>query len=378
MHVLIPALHRPTKPTGVCRHAVNLARCLADTTAVTQVTVIIGAWQDSYFNGSFDLSSSKIKLVSIAIDNSSISRNFWFLFGLPETVNKYGPDLVHLSFPFPFIRSSFNCPVVSSLHDLYPYECPENFGFPQVLFNRLFLRQCIYGSDGIACVSEVTEKLLELYFPKNLLSTKEVDVVYNYVDFSPAQAKISGKLKLLKPSEYLLSVAQHRKNKNLDMLIKAYAVLMETGVVQSTSNLVIVGSSGPETGNLLDLIEELSLSGNVILTSSIEDSELLWLYTNCQLFVIPSSTEGFCIPLVEAISLGVPVVCSNIPIFKEVGSVSGCRYFDLGSNAIENLVTSITHGLMVNDNCKSFEYDRRFTKQAVSQKCLDFYDVLLK
>ena len=45
MHILIAALHRPTKPTGVCRHAVNLAQCLADTDEVDKVTLVIGAWQ---------------------------------------------------------------------------------------------------------------------------------------------------------------------------------------------------------------------------------------------------------------------------------------------------------------------------------------------
>ena len=49
MHILIAALHRPSKPTGVCRHAANLAQCLADTKEVTKVTLIVGAWQRHYF-----------------------------------------------------------------------------------------------------------------------------------------------------------------------------------------------------------------------------------------------------------------------------------------------------------------------------------------
>ena len=54
MHILIAALHRPTKPTGVCRHAANLAQCLADTPEVSKVTLIVGTWQKDYFEQFFN------------------------------------------------------------------------------------------------------------------------------------------------------------------------------------------------------------------------------------------------------------------------------------------------------------------------------------
>ena len=59
MHILILALHWPLAPTGVCRHAANLAKCLAETDAVNKVTLVIGEWQTHYFETSFDLSSSR-------------------------------------------------------------------------------------------------------------------------------------------------------------------------------------------------------------------------------------------------------------------------------------------------------------------------------
>ncbi|MFM6159187.1 MAG: glycosyltransferase family 1 protein, partial [Sphaerospermopsis kisseleviana] len=85
MHILIVALHRPANPTGVCRYAANLAQCLADTSEVSQVTLIIGVWQRQYFEQLFH--SHKIKLISVDIKNSSLVRNIWFLFGLPILVN---------------------------------------------------------------------------------------------------------------------------------------------------------------------------------------------------------------------------------------------------------------------------------------------------
>ncbi|GAX44200.1 group 1 glycosyl transferase [Tolypothrix sp. NIES-4075] len=339
MHILICALHRPSKPTGVCRHAANLAQCLAESNQITQVTLVVGAWQKAYFESSFNLQSQKINLVSIDIKNSSLSRNIWFLFGLPNLAKSLHPDIVHMSFPLPFYRSFFSCPVVATIHDLYPYECPENFGFPQVLFNQIFLKQCLYNSDGLSCVSKSTLESLKFYFPK-IEQNKKTTVIYNYVDFSNVETKFPQKININDSTSFILSVAQHRKNKNLDLLINSYYLLWKNGKIKDSTKLIIVGAPGHETNNILTQIKTLSLQQHVLIVSAIDDGELRWLYQNCELFVIPSSTEGFCLPLAEALYLSCKVVCSDIPIFKEIGS-SDCTYFNLQNEPVENLSQAI-------------------------------------
>jgi hypothetical protein len=54
------------------------------------------------------------------------------------------------------MRLPFACPTMVTLHDLYPYEMPMNFGFPKFIFNRMVLQQCLRNTDAIACVSETT------------------------------------------------------------------------------------------------------------------------------------------------------------------------------------------------------------------------------
>ena len=368
MHVLISALHRPVKPTGVCRHAANLALCLVDLAEVTKVTLIIGAWQQDYFQSTFALDSGKIELVVVEIKNSSVSRNIWFMFGLPKLANAYAPDIVHLSFPFPIFQSKFSVPVVSTIHDLYPYEHPENFGFPQVWFNRLFLRQCINNSNGLTCVSQVTLDKLKFYFPHRDRLQK-TEVIYNYVDFKNLQPQAPQNFS--EDSSFLLSVAQHRQNKNLDLLIQAYHWLLNEKKLKLDTRLVIVGATGPETENIKRLIANLNLGNKVLLLSAISDTELCWLYQNCQVFITASSTEGFCLPLVEALQFCDRVVCSDIPIFKEVGS-SKCNYFSLAKNPLQNLNMAILQS-----------WDRPISKTDVSlpdfskckaaKKYFDFY-----
>jgi glycosyltransferase involved in cell wall biosynthesis len=370
MHILIPALHRPSSPTGVCRHAANLAQCLAENNDVTQVTLIVGDWQKKYFEETFQLSSAKINLIGISIKNSSLARNCWFLFGLPRLADHLKPDIIHLSFPFPFVRQWFEAPVVTTIHDLYPYECPENFGYPQVWFNRWFLRQCVDQSTGLACVSQTTLSSLQDYFP-TIHVRRQITVIYNYVDFSHVRLRVPEKIASEEDLRFILCVGQHRKNKNLDLLIHAYHTLRKNGILQASTKLLIVGSPGPETENLLHQIQTLALQEQILLLSSIDNNELCWLYKNCELFVIPSSTEGFCLPLVEALSLSPRVVCSNIPIFQEVGSAD-CAYFELDDKSVNNL-TEVMASTLEQPVAKDPAIEPRFSKARVAQQLLNFY-----
>ncbi len=371
MHVLIPALHRPIKPTGVCRHAVNLAQCLSSANQVSQVTLLIGQWQQDYFEQFFKPTSSKICIRSINIQNTSLARNRWFMFGLPKLAHQLKPDLVHMSFPFPFVRQWFKVPVVSTIHDLYPYECPENFGYPQVWFNQLFLQQCIRESDGLVCVSKCTLKTLKHYFPQ-IEDAKSTTVIYNVVDFEGIEPKRPSALGSLFAEPFLLSVAQHRKNKNLDLLINAYNLLLQDGRLQSNTQLLLVGSSGPETEALKELAQTLDLDQQVRFLSGLEDGELRWLYEQATLFVIPSSTEGFCLPLVEALTLSCPAVCSNISIFREVGN-HNCHYFDFEEDqGIRNLSEAIAVRISQVPAQHPIS-ETRFSREAIQCQLLEYY-----
>ena len=374
MHILIAALHRPIKPTGVCRHAVNLAQCLASTNEVDKVTLVIGAWQLDYFKTSFVLDSPKIDLVSIELKNNSLSRNIWFAWGLSKLTNQLCPDLVHLSFPIPFWRSLFSCPVVSTIHDFYPYECPENFGYPNVWFNRWFLKQCIKNSNGLSCVSQITLKNLDRYLPK-ISSQKLTTVIYNCVDFSQVTPAIPKNIDSKYLDSFLLCVGQHRQNKNLDLLIKAYVKLRNSSQITAQAKLIIIGATGPETEKLHSLIDRFALQELVLLESSINDGSLTWLYQNCELFVIPSSTEGFCLPLAEAIYFASKVVCTDIPIFREIGAESS-TYFQLEGDSVANLAKAIASTLnQSRPDCNLLNY--RFSKSKIAEQYVNFYTQLI-
>ncbi|NES06110.1 MAG: glycosyltransferase family 4 protein [Okeania sp. SIO2F4] len=367
MHILILALSRFDRPSGICRYAANLAKCLDEIEQISRITLVLGSWQEKYFLEDFQIDSEKIKIYPVNIKNSSIYRNIWFISQLPKLTKILNADLVHVSFPIPFFRFIFPCPVVATIHDFYPFDNPENFGFPNYIFNQLFTQICVKNADGITCVSQVTLSRLKYYFPQ-IYQQKLPTVIYNYVDFQNTQSQSPN---IIENTPFILAVAQHRKNKNLDLLVQAYGLLIQNLQIDSITKLIIVGSEGPETQRLLQLVNNLSLEKSVIFSSSLSDPELCWLYQNCELFVCPSASEGFCLPLVEALYFSCQIVCSDIPILKEVGN-SDCIYFSLEGEVVKNLSTAIIDAYNQH-KIKSKTNDLRFAKANIADQYLDFY-----
>jgi glycosyltransferase involved in cell wall biosynthesis len=342
LHILITAISSAKCPSGICRHAANLASSLAATRDVSRVTMLVGPWQLSYFRSAFNLQSAKVNLVAANVSNDPYARNLWYYRTLPRLARDHKAELVHLSFPVPIARRRFSCPVLCSLHDLYPYDAPANFGALRVLFNRSFLKQCLKVSDFVVCSSDFTLERLCSSGPAS--ARKKATRIYQAVGLDPSCSQ-RPHLPQLFNRPFLLCVAQHRSNKNLGLLLSAFGELVLRGDVPDDFRLAIVGGEGPETKALHDSVQRLPLANRVIFKSTLLDSELCWLYSNCELVVLPSKIEGFCLPLIEALRCGSRVLCSDIPVLREVGG-SSCSYFDLAAqNPIEALTVAINSSL---------------------------------
>jgi glycosyltransferase involved in cell wall biosynthesis len=76
-----------------------------------------------------------------------------------------------------------------------------------------------------------------------------------------------------------------------------------------------------------NFIAQQKIGGLVELTGYVSDEQLALLYQNAQAFVFPTLSEGFGLPGLEAMSLGCPVLCSDIPVLKEIYG-QAAEYFD--------------------------------------------------
>ncbi|WP_179583088.1 glycosyltransferase family 4 protein [Tunturiibacter gelidoferens] len=339
MNILITAVSSSTGPSGICRHAYSLACCAASRKEISQVTLVVGKWQESYFKHSFQMEDMKLSVVVVDIHNDAFARNLWYLCELPRLANAVAADIIHLSFPVPIRRATLNRPVVVSLHDLYPYDEPDNFGFPKVYFNRVFLQQCLGEVDLVTCVSETTLSRLNTRFPA--VAKKKGVVVYNCVNIKSSRHSYS----VITDRPFFLMVAQHRANKNITMALRVFGELLKRERIDRRTLLLLLGNHGPETTTIKSVIEREALGDSVKLIDGVSDEELIWLYKSCDILLAPSFMEGFGLPIVEGLLCGSRVVCSDIPTFREVGG-EACYYFDLYSDkGSSGLATAICDAL---------------------------------
>ena len=123
----------------------------------------------------------------------------------------------------------------------------------------------------------------------------------------------------------------------------------------------------------ISLIKKYNIQNKIKFVSG-ADQKLFNLYRKASLFVFPSFHEGFGLPILEAMSVGCPVVCSNIDVFYEIAGNS-CKYFNPRNASdtrvkIESILKSqkkqkelIKKGL---ERSKKFSWDKCATETAAA------------
>jgi glycosyltransferase involved in cell wall biosynthesis len=107
--------------------------------------------------------------------------------------------------------------------------------------------------------------------------------------------------------------------KNYRTLVEAFAKATEQ---DHDLELVLVGD-GPDRGRLEALAAELDVDDAIKFTGFIPRKEVYQQLATSDIFAICSRSEGFCVAVVEAMAAGLPVVVSNIDVFKEVVGTCG-------------------------------------------------------
>lgn len=335
--VLVAAASWASNISGIQRHAFSLVRCLLLRPEIAELHLVVAPWQKNLVRAGGVPDGPRVTLHIAKMKRGSLSRNFWYYRELPRLAEWLHVDLVHLSYPAPIATAAFRCPTVVTLHDLYPYEIPENFGFPKFLVNRAILQHCLCNADSIACVSDTTRLLLRRHMPET--AWKKSVRIYNCVEPIPtsaAQSPIPG----WNSEPFLLAVAQHRRNKNLPLLLRSFYSLLHSHQLDPRMKLVIIGIRASQTGELQQLVAAGGLAGSVHFFEGLPEADLQWCYQHSEALVAPSITEGFDLPVAEALLAGCRVVCSDIPTHREIAD-EHCVFFNLRENPEQQLATAI-------------------------------------
>ncbi|MGY4856901.1 glycosyltransferase family 4 protein [Cryobacterium sp. AP23] len=227
------------------------------------------------------------------------------------TVNKLKPDIVFS--PMQTMGSwGRRYRLVLTVHDLIYYRNrtpPREFSAGIRLLWRLYhlswgpQRMLLNRSDGVVTVSETTAALIS----RHRLTVRPVSVVPNAADAVAAGAELVPRG--APASKRLVYMGSFMPYKNVDTLVRATAALPG----YELHLLSRIGDA--ERARLSSLAPQASL----VFHNGVTDEAYVRLLSEATALVTTSLDEGFGIPLVEAMSLGIPVVVSDIEIFREIG-----------------------------------------------------------
>lgn len=304
MNIVINAVFSNLEPRGPGKYANNLISSFAELDKDNEYYVYYGKWMEKY--PFIRLNQNNFHMIELDIKNNIVTRNFYLAFVMPLVCKKVKPDVFMLLDTQAILIKP--CFMTSTIHDLAEFEVSEKYPPYQALMRKIILRIQVKISDHIFTVSEYSRRDICKRFT---IPGDRVTVTYNLNDLS------IGKSRQEEPEHFFLFVGEVEKAKNLKTLIKAFAMLDVWN--RREYRIVVVGKKGNAYEEVCKMITEYNISDRVNFLGYVSDNQLAELYSKCYAFVFPSVFEGFGIPVLEAMALGTPVICSDSSSIPEVG-----------------------------------------------------------
>ncbi|MEY4349399.1 MAG: hypothetical protein RL719_696 [Actinomycetota bacterium] len=294
---------RPGQHDGISRFAANL---FAELSKLRDVTAIISD------EGQLKHLPTNTKHVLECAPTSASE------LGLAKRLNRMGAELVYSPMQTTgSLGKKFK--LILTLHDLIYYRHrrpPREFSLVVRALWRLYhltyipARLILGKADALVTISDTSKRLIE----QAKLFGGNIQVVYNASEVPALEAHRT------KPkSKSLIYMGSFMEYKNVETLVAGMQHL-------PGFELHLLSKITPEQRARLQLLADQNRA-QVVFHNGVSDDEYLTMLNDAFALVSASRDEGFGIPLIEAMSVSTPVVCSNIEIFREVGA-NAARYFE--------------------------------------------------
>ena len=199
------------------------------------------------------------------------------------------------------------------IHDNLFWKYPENY--PR-LWRKYFIKLINLGlseNTQIVTTSRYSKDGL-----KNIFNNK-ISYIYQ------SSERVFYTDKINRSKDYILHIGTFEKRKDLLTLVKAFKLFKDN--TKSNLKLVLAGSKNFNGNNqvykeIIRYISKNNLGSFIIMPGYINKKQAIYYFNNAFAYVFPSIDEGFGIPLIEAMRAHIPVICSDIEIFKEIGNNS--------------------------------------------------------
>ena len=360
---------------GIGRYSLNLIRSLASIDQTNQYII-------------FKNKEIKEKIIDapnfqeIEVDFRHLSMRS--LFSLPFLIKKYNLDVFHAPF---FIAPLWGVKnLVVTVHDLMAITFPNFFGGRGYLqekgaywYHRIFVPLSIRRAKKIIAVSQNTKSDLINHLH---IDPENISVIYEAVDDQFKKSHTSSEIERFKrdkrlPERYFLYAGNMKPYKNIHLIVSALGILKGKGMLKGMlkHKLVIAGRKDRFFPSIYNEVKDKNLLDDVIFLDYVSDEYLPILFKGADIFIFPSLYEGFGLPALEAMSLGVPTIVSNASSLPEVVS-DGAIIVD--SHDPQDLAQAILTLLKDEDlrkklSQKGIERSQTFSWKKAAEETFDLY-----
>lgn len=249
-------------------------------------------------------------------------RYFWTILKLSYSIRKYNLDMFFSPAHYVPICS---CKKVVTWHDL-GYEYYREYYSKKQLTSLKYGARALKKADAIITPSFFTKNDI---INKYNIDVKKIFAIHLGIDFNKYQKEYSNELRdaTLKKYEindnnYVIFIGRLETKKNISIIIDSYNYFRDN--FKSDIKLLLVGKNGYEYDIINTRIKQSSYAKDIKVIGWLEEDEKICLLKNAKIYLNFSHFEGFGITIIEAMFSRVPILLSNLEVFKELGVHEYC------------------------------------------------------
>lgn len=257
----------------------------------------------AYQNVTFQIIKSKNKLI--------LSQFLLPIYLYKAEANIY----LFLAFQSPLAFFSKN--IINTVHDMTPWLYPKTMSLKGLLLFKTAISQAMKRSRIIITISKSAKEDINRFFHNENIQVIYCGVNEEYSNFIYDEKRNNDILERYNlPKRYTLSLSTLEPRKNTALLLEAFFQLKKEGKIKG--KLVLAGRKGWKYNDLINVMDGKRYENDIIFTGFIEEEDLPNIYFNAKCFIFPSLYEGFGMPPLEAMAVGVPVIVSDASSLIEV------------------------------------------------------------
>ena len=331
--IAINALIIDEKRTGIGQYAYNIIKNIININKDLHIDIYIQPCMRNKFD-----KTEHTEFIECKNFKKSIFRILYEQLALPIKLKKNDYRLVYfMDYNVPLVMKKTD--YILSVYDLSYLVFPKTFTFLSRKIKQLIAPIAILNAKHILTISEFSKKEILRFFRN--INNDNISIHYPAIaTINNNQVEDSNYLQ----KDYILYVGTIEPRKNIKALIEALYLLWSKENVNT--KLVIIGKKGWLFKEVFDLVEKLNVNNSVIFKDYVTPEEINSYYKNAKLFVYPSIYEGFGMPVIEAMSYGIPVITSNCSSLPEA---AGKAAILVNPNDVNQLAMEIQN-LLNNEN----------------------------